>query len=231
MHKIGAEFYITRERVRQLLKKYFGITGCDGGQFLKTTSNKIADAIEKSQKKERRDSIRYSRAFKCTKEQFLAIHGEEFIDKKHRYGKRPASAYYNQKCNARTRGIDWNISFPDWWKIWRESGHWEQRGRGKGYCMTRIGDTGGYEVGNVEIKTNAQNFSDSYFKHPASERIKKRKPYSQGTKTHCNRGHERSPENTSSINTKNGVKNTCRLCCNERARERRKLIQAVMDVK
>lgn len=44
--------------------------------------------------------------------------------------------------------------------IWTESGHLAERGnRAYQYCMSRIGDQGAYEVGNVFIQTNAKNLS------------------------------------------------------------------------
>lgn len=66
--------------------------------------------------------------------------------------------YRGQKSHSKTRGIDFNLSFDEWLNIWLKSGHWEQRGRGKGtYVMSRVGDTGPYEIGNVFIQTNYDN--------------------------------------------------------------------------
>jgi hypothetical protein len=208
---------ITKERVRQLLNKYFGFVREDGGNFIVCTPKKIANAIEKQKAAFNRIQSRYAIHFFCDVDQFLAIQGKHW-SQTHRKTKArsPASVYFEQKKNAKTRNIEWNISFPDWWKIWQESGQWEKRGRGHGYCMTRIGDTGGYQVGNVEIKTGSQNFSDSFYKHPAKERAEKRAPYVKGTKTHCRNGHKRTPKNTSTI----AGKKICRLCNNERARKR-----------
>lgn len=226
MQEIGdlQEPPVSRERVRQLIKKYFGIVGNDGGRFVRATPNIIHEEIEKEKNRKETISKRYAKFFKCTIDEFLSINGKHWTQsERFKNPKEPANAYFNQKKNAETqRYIKWYITFPEWWSVWQESGHWEQRGRGKGYCMTRIGDTGGYEVGNVEIKTTAQNFSDSYFKHPSADRFKKRLPHSQGTKTHCRSGHERTEENSSYI----GGKRVCRLCNNERSRKRYALLKA-----
>lgn len=72
--------------------------------------------------------------------------------------------WHQQKAQAKNRldkngdKILWKLSFDDWFKIWQDSGHWEQRGVGLGkYCMSRVNDIGNYEVGNVEIKTMSEN--------------------------------------------------------------------------
>lgn len=66
-----------------------------------------------------------------------------------------------QVWHAKCRGIDFLISFEDWLDLWISSGHWEQRGRNKGqYCMSRVGDIGPYQVGNVFIQSNSQNSKD-----------------------------------------------------------------------
>jgi hypothetical protein len=72
--------------------------------------------------------------------------------------------WHQQKAQAKNRldkngdKILWKLSFDDWFKIWQDSGYWEQRGVGSGkYCMSRLNDIGNYEVGNVEIKLQSQN--------------------------------------------------------------------------
>jgi hypothetical protein len=66
--------------------------------------------------------------------------------------------YRWHRNNAKRRNIPFNLTLEEWCNIWEQSGKWEQRGRGsKAYVMTRIGDLGPYEVGNVVIKTQAEN--------------------------------------------------------------------------
>ncbi len=71
-------------------------------------------------------------------------------------------AFFNQRCMAvRTRGIDWEMTFEQWWKIWKRSGHWGERGRGKGkYVMARFGDKGPYSIDNVKIIKMEQNLNE-----------------------------------------------------------------------
>jgi hypothetical protein len=72
----------------------------------------------------------------------------------------PAEKKYRQQMqNATSRSILFRLTFEQWWAIWQESGHWEERGR-HGYVMARKGDVGVYEVGNVEIITVTQNARD-----------------------------------------------------------------------
>lgn len=74
------------------------------------------------------------------------------------YQKTPKGIFGVQKASARRRGVSWSLTFEEWWKIWQTSGKWDQRGRlADQYCMGRIFDTGGYEVGNVHIITSSAN--------------------------------------------------------------------------
>ena len=64
---------------------------------------------------------------------------------------------------AKIREIEWKLTFEEWWDIWQQSGVYHLRGRGAGtYCMSRYGDTGAYEVGNVYINSNEQNASEAH---------------------------------------------------------------------
>lgn len=69
--------------------------------------------------------------------------------------------YDQQRWRAHTRKIQFNLSFTEWWDIWQKSGHWEDRGRRVDqYVMSRVGDSGAYEVGNVFIQTQKENASN-----------------------------------------------------------------------
>lgn len=74
----------------------------------------------------------------------------------------PTKLYSKQKSSARHRGIEFILSFEEWYNIWLNSGYWHLRGKGKGtYVMSRIGDTGPYEIGNVFIQSNSDNVSEA----------------------------------------------------------------------
>lgn len=79
----------------------------------------------------------------------------------------PRVAYAKQKHHAKTRGIPFLLTFDEWHAIWHESGKFAERGCSRGkYVMARLGDKGGYEVGNVCIITHGQNLSDGNLGKP-----------------------------------------------------------------
>jgi hypothetical protein len=139
MQKIGDHFDITRQRVQQILWRR-GIVRADGGaktrvkiKSLKAIADRDAHWIKKTG-------------------------GLTFEQKRHLAQIGATRVFSHQRCNARHRGISWNLTLAEWWKVWELSGKWEQRGRrADGYCMSRILDTGGYEVGNVHIQTLSEN--------------------------------------------------------------------------
>jgi hypothetical protein len=64
----------------------------------------------------------------------------------------PLRAYQRQRGAAEhPRNIEWRLTLPEWWAVWRDSGHWDERGDGRGYVMCRKGDIGPYAIGNVFI--------------------------------------------------------------------------------
>jgi hypothetical protein len=70
--------------------------------------------------------------------------------------------------------ITMKLSFEEWFKIWQDSGHWEERGK---YVMSRINDLGSYEIGNVFIQTKAANSIESIIRQP------RRAGWNRGIKT------------------------------------------------
>lgn len=171
LQEVGDLYGVTRERVRQLIKRH-GLTGADG-IFVRAASRlRYADHTPT-----RELSIRAK----------WGISREEYEAIKTVYGtssdrSSPLRKYIEQRKNARVRGIQWGMTFADWWRIWQESGHWSERGRGQGYCMARWGDSGPYSPENVYICTIGQNFSDSYIVKPYHVRFAntKRRPWGKG---------------------------------------------------
>jgi hypothetical protein len=71
------------------------------------------------------------------------------------------SKFFDQRCTSRYRGIPWDLTFEQWWEIWRKSGKWYERGRGKGmFQMARFNDSGAYAVGNVRITSVEENLAE-----------------------------------------------------------------------
>jgi len=163
--EIGRGAGISRERVRQILAKA-GLNKNDGGNATRLFIN-IEAKRDKLVLIKRKREARHFEKFGCAEEFISSISPLARSDKNH-----PITKFIMQRKNAtRQRGICWELTFREWWDIWQESGHWKQRGRGKGYCMARLGDNGPYKKGNVEIITCGQNISDSYVSKPWKERF------------------------------------------------------------
>lgn len=70
--------------------------------------------------------------------------------------------FIQQKSDAKRRKIEWMFTFEEWCEVWKLSGKWDQRGRGKGkYVMARHGDVGPYEKTNVSIKLCEENSQEA----------------------------------------------------------------------
>lgn len=89
-----------------------------------------------------------------------------------RYADTPRGKYKIHKMNAKRRGIAFLLTFDQWFRIWRRSGHWDARGNksAAGYVMSRRGDEGAYADGNVEIVTHAENVAERNRLHFAAGR-------------------------------------------------------------
>lgn len=142
LREIGELFGLTRERVRQLISKDFGINRTGGGAHI-TALNKKADKVE-------RQEARCQRLYGCSVEQriHLANIGATRKFRSHRGG-------------AASRGIPFEFNLWQWWMVWQQSGKWESRGKGQGYSMCRKGDVGPYAAGNVFIGLSTNNSSEA----------------------------------------------------------------------
>ena len=77
--------------------------------------------------------------------------------------------YACHKSKAKSRGIEFNLTFEEWWDIWQQSGKWEQRGCRKGqYVMSRKNDVGPYAIGNVFIQLQEDNRREAMLGKPAN---------------------------------------------------------------
>lgn len=65
-------------------------------------------------------------------------------------------SYWSQKSSAKRRGIEFNLTFEQWWDLWKP--FYQNRGRGiEQFVMCRKLDQGAYELGNVTIGTVKSN--------------------------------------------------------------------------
>jgi len=211
LQEIGDYYGLTRERVRQLMTKHLGFNRKSGGAAQRARIRRASTELRRDQS--------YLLRFGVTRADYIQANCEP--------AKNPArrglaiERFVRQRNNARPRGIAWNLTFGEWWSIWRESGKWASYGRGKtGYVMARHGDLGPYAPGNVKIISAVENQSEYIRRYWKDVRSGKRsKPALPTRKTHCKRGHEFSDENVY-VTPKNGER-TCREC--QRARKRKYL--------
>jgi hypothetical protein len=76
--------------------------------------------------------------------------------------------FIEQRQRASQRGIEWKFDFSGWWRVWKDSGLWESRGRqsASSAVMARRGDIGPYSKENVYIITLSDNFSEAWKSAP-----------------------------------------------------------------
>lgn len=159
---VGKEFGIVGERVRQIVRR-FGVTRDEGGMFVKQFLKTAVRQQIKQTSIERQERT-------CLAKWGLSL--EQYREHVATFGntstpRSPMDRYKCQRANAGKRGIAWQITFSEWWRVWCESGRWNECGPGSGYCMARHGDDGPYSVDNVYICTIGQNFSDAWLiDHP-----------------------------------------------------------------
>lgn len=188
LQEIGDLYQITRERVRQILHKR-GISAKEGGAHLKAFINAVGLQDEYRKKIEIKERWSMDK-FGCSLAEYKS------------YGdwkkpKTPAGIFYQQRSNATRRKIGWELSLPQWWRLWQESGRWPERGRGK-YVMARFADTGPYSEENIQIITQSDNSKECRFMDKVLGRKTGFQIYSDRRKllTHCKRGHLFSTQNT-----------------------------------
>lgn len=78
-----------------------------------------------------------------------------------KYKNSPRGKYIAHKINAKQCGIEFDISFEDWWNEWQKiPGAWENRGNTNlHHVMRRIGDTGPIKKGNVFVTLKQRSFT------------------------------------------------------------------------
>lgn len=163
--EIGAKFGVSRERIRQILRRE-KVTSSEGGQAIQTLLKTPLKQAAKKNQNERMEQ-RCFKAWGMSKAKYL-----EIVKQYGPNGQRgsPLTQYVQQRVNSQRSSIAWEMSFAEWWQIWQDSSHYDKRGCGHGYMMCRFGNTGPYRVGNIEIITGVQNSADQWISG------KKRKP-------------------------------------------------------
>lgn len=155
---LGAEYGMTRERVRQILYKQ-NISSDEGGRMKNRLAHAMSEgAAQEAARNERKIKSCHSYMM-CDPGAYSEITGKDWISEAR--AAPIAKAYFNQRKSAKGRKIEWNLTFPQWYDIWRSSGKLDERGRGQGkYVMARKFDLGGYVAGNIYICLATENNSE-----------------------------------------------------------------------
>lgn len=145
LEKIGQHFGVTRERVRQVLAKQ-GITREHGGQSVAVRAAAASHKRERAVARARTEQ-KWGMDFDLCRE--LRRNGT-------------IRKWEMQRKSSLLRGIEWHLTFAEWYAVWQASGKLHLRGRGKGkYCMSRIKDAGGYRMGNVHVQLCTDNSKEA----------------------------------------------------------------------
>lgn len=154
LEEIGSLYSLSRERVRQIISKVHRMSADDGGRTVRTK-------VERARRRAQREAECY-RKHGCSTAQHAQLRkmGRDMMRGGASRDRTPIGAFCSQRQSAKARGIGWSLLLWEWWTIWQESGHWEDRGRaGDAYVMCRFRYEGGYEIGNVYIATLRHNSS------------------------------------------------------------------------
>jgi hypothetical protein len=142
LNEIGDEYGVTRERIRQILRS-LDIKSCDGGVSVRGDINKRI-------KMKLQAISHHNRALRWGFSKF-----EELIAHVTEYGNStdptsPMRRYLDFKNHSRKYSHAFNVTFAEWWCVWKSSGKWHLRGKGK-YGMRLIDVSKSYQKDNLEI--------------------------------------------------------------------------------
>lgn len=77
--------------------------------------------------------------------------------------------YSSQRRRAIKAGIEWKLTFDEWYTWWQQTGHWEERGcSSDSYHMCRYGDTGPYSLDNIYCDKAKNNVAYANKHNPRS---------------------------------------------------------------
>ncbi len=144
LQAIGNIYSISRERVRQIMFKR-GFLGFDGGAFLGWEQKALA-------RQEARQA-RYQRKYGCSYEEFkeLKALGKQMLKDGIGLYHTPLYAWRQQKHTYLCQGVAYELSLWDFWTLWRDSGHFNERGQGR-YGLCRKDTSKGFTKDNVFIR-------------------------------------------------------------------------------
>lgn len=146
--EIGQKHNLTRERVRQILSKQYGIRREDGGESKRARRNEAERIAKREAHSLRKWGCSYVDYWKLVK-----------------HPDKPTLTFSSDQKNwnriAGPLGPKNGVKLWDWWCIWQESGHWGDRGRGHGFRMCRKNSSKGFTLDNVHIVRGGEAFVEA----------------------------------------------------------------------
>src|SRR3954462_10338761 len=109
LQKIGDRFGVSRERVRQILRR-IGISSDEGGSHIGVVHRNA----ERRRRHEEKREARISETYGCTYAEFLEANEGKLAKHLGSFAQR----YKSQKHSAHARGVAWRISLPEWKGMW-----------------------------------------------------------------------------------------------------------------
>lgn len=80
-------------------------------------------------------------------------------------------AWLRKKAQAQYRREEWNLSIDEWFKLWDDSGQWNNRGRHEhASAMFMIDPELGWHVWNVEIVDRTERLRELALARPVGKR-------------------------------------------------------------
>lgn len=150
---VAKAFGCTRQAVDLALRKKFGYVS-------PRAHNPDERARLRAIEKENKRVNRFSRTVGLCVSEFERLTGVRFSHKADE-----VLRFREFRNNAIQQGNAFSLTWRQWWDIWSASGHWEHRGRGYGYCMSRHDTSKPFEAGNVKIEAGAERASRNTFGH------------------------------------------------------------------
>lgn len=166
--QIGKKMGLTTERIRQIIHM-----GCrmQNIHFDSKCGGGFKASILRDREKCKKRYYSFMPLYKCTRGEYDSIKRKA---KWNGHGEKIYLFFCQQKHNAKTRNIKFELSFPQWYELWDKSGKLNNRGRTTGkYVMARLRDNGAYCIENVEIIEAGQNHKDAWKYKNWAHKLKK----------------------------------------------------------
>lgn len=169
---IADEVGLTAERVRQILRA-LGISRLQGGVSLRTARRQLLqdkDRLRKLERTARRD-------YRCSHEEVEKVLAEwraispayrRLPHWSHRSPLHRFRVFYASASRNRRRPVA--LTLPEWWTVWKDSGHWKNYGRGRRRHHMEVRDpTRPVDVRNVLV-TSSLETAKSSVRRPSTRR-------------------------------------------------------------